>query len=125
MTPMIDVVFLLIIYFMVGTKFTDPENQLQLNLPRVQGNAATDPATPRRWINVYRNGTLTIDGQAVSLPQLQQTLRSDRSLNPQMGVVVRGDGQVTHQWMMQVMNAVSESGIDAVRMAVVNGGTNY
>ncbi|MFM8172807.1 MAG: ExbD/TolR family protein, partial [Pirellulaceae bacterium] len=110
---------------MVGTKFTDPESQLQLNLPRVQGSASTDPAAQRRWVNVYRNGTLTVDGQPVSLAQLQQTLRSDKSINPQIGVVVRGDGQVTHQWMMQVMNAVSESGIDAVRMAVVNGGSNY
>ena len=60
MTPMIDIVFLLVIFFMVGTKFAELESTIKLEVPRVK-NIGTLTAVPeKRVINVYRDGTIVM-----------------------------------------------------------------
>jgi len=52
LTPMIDVVFLLIIFFMVGTQFSELERNIRLQVPEVAGAAALTAAPERRVVNV-------------------------------------------------------------------------
>ena len=63
LTPMIDVVFLLIIFFMVATKFSELEQNIELEVPEV-ASAGTNrtPATPRT-VAVYEDGHIEVDGQ--------------------------------------------------------------
>ncbi|MCA9248827.1 MAG: biopolymer transporter ExbD, partial [Planctomycetales bacterium] len=70
MTPMIDIVFLIIIFFMVGTKFTELERKIGLQVPEVSDVAAMTPAPEKRVVNVYRDGQITLDRQEVSLLEL-------------------------------------------------------
>jgi len=60
LTPMIDIVFLLIIFFMLGTKITEIERKIPLKVPEVTDHGALSAAPERRIINVYRDGTIFI-----------------------------------------------------------------
>ena len=74
LTPMIDIVFLLIIFFMVGTKFAEWENKLALKVPQVKETGALAPAPEKRVINVYRDGRISLDRDFVTLEELTARL---------------------------------------------------
>ena len=63
LTPMIDVVFLLIIFFMVATKFSERERDIELELPEVAAASAMTSAPKQRVVTVSRlRGKSTLDG---------------------------------------------------------------
>src|SRR3954467_9379730 len=77
LTPMIDIVFNLIIFFMVSTRFTEVERKVDLSVPQVGGAAARLNEVNRgHTINVHRDGTLALDGQTVNLEQLRTQLNA-------------------------------------------------
>ncbi|MGI9518583.1 MAG: ExbD/TolR family protein, partial [Pirellulaceae bacterium] len=81
LTPMIDIVFLLIIFFMVGTKFSElseAERNIDLNVPEVQSAKALTAAPKKRVINVFEDGQVTLDDVPVSLQELTSELADAR-----------------------------------------------
>ena len=127
LTPMIDVVFLLIIFFMVGTKFTELERNIKLEVPQVSDISALTSAPEKRLINVYRDGSITFDRTLVSLVELQEALRVARSEYQGLSVLIRGDAAVPFQSVASVLGACRQAGIDemgiSVRMASNHGPT--
>ena len=68
LTPMIDIVFNLIIFFMVSTRFTEIERKVDLSVPQVGGRQRAHRRPKSRTINVFRDGAITLDAQPVTLP---------------------------------------------------------
>ncbi len=118
LTPMIDVVFLLIIFFMVGTQFTQPEREIALKLPGVGGLKAMVAAPDRREIAVTANGQIVFDGQTVTVEQLVSSLQTLRARYPDLRVAVRADGEVKYQLVAAVMGAANRAGISDLTTAV-------
>jgi biopolymer transport protein ExbD len=118
LTPMIDVVFLLIIFFMVGTQYSELERSLGLDVPEVSDGGALTAAPDKRVINVYQDGHITLDREAVSLEQLTSRLAQARSQYQDIGVVVRGDGAGPFQHVAEVLNACKQAGISELAISV-------
>ena len=118
LTPMIDIVFLLIIFFMVGTKFSELERKIGLRIPEVTDHGALTAAPERRVVNVYRDGRIELDQQAVSLELLRDRLTSARSQYAELGVLVRGDGLGPYQNVAAVLNACKQAGIRDLNLSV-------
>lgn len=118
LTPMIDVVFLLIVFFMVGTQFTEKERQIGIKLPGAGELKAMIAPPDRREVAVSSNGQVSLDGAAVSVEQLTRQLKSMRTRYPELGVVVRADGQAEHQYVAAVYGAVNRAGIAELSIAV-------
>jgi len=121
LTPMIDIVFLLIIFFMVGTKFTEMERNIALTVPEVSEAGPQTAAPEKKVINVFSDGRVSLDRQFLTLPQLTSHLSAARAEYSDLGVVVRGDSQVPFQNVADVLGAcraanVSDMGI-SVRLA--------
>lgn len=121
LTPMLDVVFLLIIFFMVGSKVSElneEERRLDISVPEVgQAAAMTDPPT-RRTIHIDREGRIEIDQTAVSIPELQRILTKAKGEYPKLGVVIRGDGESNLQTVASVYSACMEAGVTDIGLAV-------
>src|SRR5210317_1840938 len=82
LTPLIDIVFLLIIFFMVGTRFSElseEEKNIGLKVPQVATAKTLTAAPQKRVINVFEDGQITLDGETVSLDQLQVRLAEGRA----------------------------------------------
>ncbi len=75
LTSMIDILFLLIIFFMVGTNFGMPEGHLTLDLPKVSSNVAPTAKTDRVVVEVKANGEVFFDMQPMQLGQLTNRMR--------------------------------------------------
>ena len=128
LTPMIDIVFLLIIFFMVGTKFAEWEHKLALKVPQVKQTGALAPAPEKRVINVYRDGRVSLDRDFVTIDELTSRLAAVRQQYAGLGIVVRGDAEGEFQNVASVLGACREAGITdmgiSVRMAQRPGESN-
>jgi biopolymer transport protein ExbD len=119
MTPMIDVIFQLIIFFMVGTSFTQAEHRLDLRLPAVSDAARPATAPPdKKVVNVYQDGRIYLDSQAVTLEQLTAALAAARRQYQDLGVTLRGDGDLSLQRTAEVLQAIRKSGVAEMGIAV-------
>lgn len=121
MTPMIDVVFLLIIFFLVSSHLARQEVQLELDLPRATtGEETLAESNPRVTVNVRGDGELLLGGATVTRGQLQQRLRFEHErLGENIEVRVRGDRGVPYQHVEPVLIACAHSGIWNVTFAVI------
>jgi biopolymer transport protein ExbD len=118
LTSMIDVLMLLIIFFMVGTKFIENERQIELKLPQVQGQGAITAAPEKKVVNVYQDGEITLNHKSVTIEQLTAQLAAARSQYRALGVMVRGDGAASFQSVAKVLNACKQAGIADLAIAV-------
>ena len=118
LTPMIDIVFLLIIFFMVGTKFTEMERQIELQLPAVQHFGALTAPPQKRIINVYNDNTIMMDRQEYSLDELHAELKRVHEEYNETAVEIRGDGEGRYQNVTDVMAACRDAGINRLGVAV-------
>jgi biopolymer transport protein ExbD len=121
LTPMIDVVFLLIIFFMVGSRFSEineAERDISLSLPAVQHSEMLTQPPRSRIINVYADGRVTLDQEPVSLPELAARLVRARSDYRQTSVVIRGDGNALHQFVADVLATCRQAQIHDLSIAV-------
>ena len=121
LTPMIDIVFLLIIFFMVSTKFSElneAERDIAISVPSVSNAQALTAAPRKRVINVFSDGSVALDRQPVALEQLQQELVAARKQYPQLGVVVRGDAETRYQSVASVIAVCRQAEISDLNIAV-------
>ena len=122
LTPMIDVLFLLIIFFVVGTKFIEQERQIGLKVPQVSDKGALTAAPEKKLVNVYHDGAVTLDGKAVTLVELTSQLSAWRSQYQGLGVLVRGDAGAQFQLVASVLNACKQAGIADLGISVTMAG---
>ncbi|MEN6448866.1 MAG: biopolymer transporter ExbD [Thermoguttaceae bacterium] len=111
LTAMLDVMFLLIIFFMLGTRFIDEERKIGLRVPEVVDRGALTAAPARKEVNVYHDGTITLDRTTVTLDQLTTRLAAARRQYNDLGVLVRGDARGEFQNVAAVLTACKQAGI--------------
>ena len=122
LTPMIDVVFNLIIFFMVATKFSEIERDLRVNPPAAQ-HAQPVTATPRELIvNVTDDGRLVISGVEYTPADLERLIARAAAENPDQSVVVRGDRRVILQLPVNVLSLCEKYGVKRMFLTTVQPG---
>jgi len=125
MTPMIDVVFLLIIFFMLVSQI-QRARLVDLTLPEIADAKTDEPARESVVvINVvpqdregapYRLGTLDFDNDRAGLDGLVRQLVRERERDPQSIVIVRADRTETYERVHPVLQAVSDAGLTRVQL---------
>ena len=117
---MIDVVFLLIIFFLVSSHLARQESQLPLSLPDAVSGQDADSQRDRIVVNVLASGELLLAGRVVSVTELQQRLAFEQSSHQgDLEVRIRGDRQVPFRAVQPILLAVSRSGISKITFSVV------
>lgn len=118
LTPMIDVLFNILIFFLVGTTFSEAESDLKVSVPKVSDQLTLTAAPQRRIVNVYQDGSVTLDDQPLTLAELTSELKLARDQYAELGVTVRGDGAGTFQNVANALSAVRLAGISDMGIAV-------
>lgn len=121
-TPMIDVVFLLLIFFMVTTTF-NRETQLQIVLPEASGEEATvaEPLT----VSIDDKGQFYVNQHQVinvDIETLKKAIRQAAGDNDDPQVVVSADGKTSHQSVITALDALSQIGFVHVTFATSSSG---
>jgi biopolymer transport protein ExbD len=118
MTPLIDVVFLLLIFFMVTTTFSR-ETRLLVNLPEANAEAAQSNPSQIE-ILVSRDGSYSINGRALVNSRIETLVHGleiesggDRSLP----ILLIADAEATHQSVVTAMDGIGQSGFTRMSIA--------
>jgi biopolymer transport protein ExbD len=119
LTPMVDVVFLLLIFFMISTTFIDTPG-IAVKLP--ESSAPTLTKTPEEVeVALSREGEIFLRGEAVSPGQLAERLRDYQAQAADMTFMLRADEQALHGRVVQVMDIAREAGFGRLAMATEKG----
>ena len=107
MAPLIDVVFLLLIFFMLTSSFTLPS--LQVKLPTAKGQTDTSPEVI--LVAVDAQGSITIQGSPVPLTQFDETIRALSQGNSDRKIHFRGDQKMNYGLFVDLMDRARQIGI--------------
>jgi biopolymer transport protein ExbD len=120
MTPMIDVVFLLIIFFLVSSHLAKQEAQMKLPLPVADSSTETaEQAAPRVTINVLQDGGLLMAGRSVRAAELAERLRRRLGeVGDRLEVRIRSDRHVAYGTIEPILLACARAGVWNVTFAV-------
>ena len=118
-TPLIDVVFLLLIFFMVSTTF-ERESQIQVQLPEASSEA--EPQTPPRALDITidREGRFYVNQLEVintEIDTLKRALEKVAMQESELPVIITADAQTPHQAVMTAMDAASQLGYQRMTFA--------
>lgn len=126
LTPLVDVVFLLLLFFMISTTF-EKERELPIALPEAEGQPTAAQAEPL-IIGIDRNSHYVVAGQSLALPPgknlpaaiteaLAMALHQARPGAETAALLIEADAQAPHQAVMRVLDAAQQLGITQVAFA--------
>lgn len=118
LTSMIDVLFLLIIFFMVATKFDEMERTIDVAVPQVahagEGAAPPEPLV----VSVTAEGQLALNGKSLTETELVQQLAAARTPLTEPSVVIHGDAKCPFQHVAAALSACRQAGISELGITV-------
>ena len=119
LTPLIDVVFLLLIFFMVSTSFSEL-TQLVVDLPEAEGSPAT--ADDALLLTVDAVGNMTLNGESVpnDARGLSAALRQQLSGNTDIPVTLSADAMTPQQYVVTAMDVAAQLNITRLTIATEN-----
>ena len=119
LTPLIDVVFLLLIFFMVSTSFSEL-SQLVVDLPEAEGAPATTGEALMLTVDV--SGNMTLNGESVpnDARGLSLALRQQLSGNTDIPVTLSADAMTPHQYVVTAMDVAAQLNITRLTIATEN-----
>ena len=118
LTPLIDVVFLLLIFFLVATRFAQEDRELPVDLPSA-ANALPMTVTPDELVvNIDSTGQYLVRGQQMTLAEINQTFQQASRNNPTSQVVViRTDRNAPVQWSVHIIDLCLKNRISSYRFS--------
>lgn len=114
MTPMLDIVFIMLIFFIVSTSFVR-EAGISVNAPSAETAEQQDSANI--FIAINADGAVWIDRRQVDIRTVRAIVARLHASNPDGSVVIQADRQASTEQLMQVMDQVRLAGISNIALA--------
>ena len=111
MTPMIDMVFLLLILFLVATTFHQEEREMQIALPLANAAGPISVSLRELIINVDVEGGIVVGGRKITPEDLSSVIQEAVEVNPDQKVSVRGDKATAYANVVRVLDICKSNGI--------------
>ena len=117
LAPLVDVLILLLIFFLLTWNAARNENELDVKVPKA--SAAKEKSAPIGdvVVNVKADGNVVVNRRTLSGPELTDLLRSLVQLDPEQAVVIRGDEAGAYKNIVNVLNVCSDAGVTNVAFA--------
>ncbi len=113
LTPMIDVVFLLLIFFLVESRFSQEEKTMNIELPNASSAVPMTERPREIVIEIDQEGAYLLDGVAASLDKVEQSIVQAIAINPStQSVIVRADRRAPLQSAVSVIDLCSRLGAE-------------
>jgi biopolymer transport protein ExbD len=110
--PMIDILFILLVFFIVSTTFKKPRNTLRIELPTVREVPSTIVSDQRSVIAVDALGNITLDSLAVPEGLLEPYLLAYQKQNPGRKLELEADKKLPLERLLHVWDALTKAGIE-------------
>lgn len=118
LSPMIDLVFLLLIFFIVTAQIVQYKKDPAVQMPKAKAATIADNIKDRLVINIYKEGTIKDeDGKTLSLDQFRQVVVNAKSKEPKTKLLLRADARVPYGEIKKVSQAAAKGGIPNIIFA--------
>ena len=117
LAPMIDVVFLLLIFFIVSWQSARFERDMDISVPSAEEAENKDRQAGEIIINVRKDGTVVLNGLPVSNAELLAKLEAVSEAYPDQAVILRGSSEASFQSIINVLDEIKRAGIWNVAFA--------
>ena len=121
MAPLIDIVFQLLIFFMVSTTYSKQEKELGIELPNAASARTPEPLPDEIVVNVFRDGRISVLGRDVPRDALAAALTEAAHARVDVPVTIRGDRLVHHEDVVAVMDACGLAGLTNLTVGTLDG----
>ena len=111
LTPVIDMVFLLLIFFLVATTFQQTEREMKVALPAADSAGPITAVLREIVVNVDEAGQIIVSGRSISEEALRTMIADAVRVNPEQKVTVRGDRRTAYANIVRVLDACKGAGI--------------
>ena len=117
MTPMLDIVFILLIFFIVTWQFARFERDMDISVPAAEETEDKDRQTGEIIVNVREDGSIILNGRVVSESELLSKLEAISEAYPDQAVILRGASDANFQAIINVLDQIKKAGIWNVAFA--------
>jgi len=121
LTPLIDVIFVLLLFFVVSTTFSRPA-QLRINLPEASSGAPSENSSKQLEVGVSASGDYSLNGKALArhdLATLLEALRRESNGDNSLPLIISADAASSHQAVVTAMDAAARLGFSKLRITTV------
>ena len=126
LTPLIDIVFLLVIFFLVTSQYAEEDRELSVVLPTASEAQPLVSRPAQVIVSIDANGTYYVDGQLLGSDDLQRLLEQVVANHPlPPSVNIRADHRTECQALVRVMNLCNQVGILDYSVATSGGGRQH
>jgi biopolymer transport protein ExbD len=117
--PMIDVIFFLLVFFMISTLSMTINRGLPVNLP----TAATSQKEMRDNVSltVLQDGHMFLNKEPITLQDMGPRVKAALASDPQLAIVINADGQVLHSTVVDILDELRQAGVSGLAIAVKSG----
>jgi len=117
LAPMIDVVFILLIFFITSWQFVRFERDLDISVPAAEETTDQNRTVGEIILNVRKDGSVVLNAAPISNEHLLTRLQSISSAYPDQAVILRGDSEAEFQRVISVLDVIKRAGIWNVAFA--------
>jgi biopolymer transport protein ExbD len=120
--PMVDILLVLLVFFIVTWNFSLNERELDVKIPTATHAKDTDPYVGQVVVNVKTDGTIVFNRQQISSDELVVKLKELSKLYPDQAVILRGDKKAAYESIANVLDICRQANIWNVAFATAESG---
>lgn len=113
--PMIDIIFFLLVFFMMSMLSMTTRHTLDLNLPRASSAELT--AVKSLPVSITRDGTIYVEKEKISRENFLRRIELEKERNPEMTVLLSADAQSEHGDFLFILDKLNAAGIQKISIA--------
>jgi biopolymer transport protein ExbD len=115
--PMVDILLVLLCFFIITWSFARKEMELDVKVPAAQSSKESNPVINQTVLNVKEDGSVVWNRKATSLEELSARLKKLADLYPDYSIILRGDERADYKYIVKVLDVCRDANIWNVAFA--------
>jgi len=121
MAPLIDIVFITLVFFMTMSIFSQMETELNISVPKASESKDIVRGPGEIIINIDKSGSIVVNQTKLDIPGLKEMLKKISLLFPSQPVIIRADEKAYHKYVVNVLDACATADIWNISFATTKG----
>jgi len=115
LSPMIDMIFLLLVFFIVGTMYMSELRSIPIQLPQAKNSETLKKSS--FTVSIKKDGSLYLDDIPIELQQLLKNVKIENENNPEFFVMIRAEEEVNYKTVIKLIDELRGTGVNRLGLA--------